>query len=99
MRINKLYEGTKISDFKELINIYKTDYRDMLAFQYRNNPEETDFINITYGKFAEDIENLAVALLKHKCKRIAIISPNRYEWCVGAVTGILYVWASQWRLA
>lgn len=82
MRINKLYEGTKISDFKELINIYKTDYKDMLAFQYRNNPEETDFINITYGKFAEDIENLAVALLKHKCKRIAIISPNRYEWCV-----------------
>ncbi len=82
MRINKLYKGTKISDFKELINIYKTDYKDMLAFQYRNNPEETDFINITYGKFAEDIENLAVALLKHKCKRIAIISPNRYEWCV-----------------
>ena len=82
MRINKLYEGTKISDFKELINIYKTDYKDMLAFQYRNNPDETDFINITYGKFAEDIENLAVALLKHKCKRIAIISPNRYEWCV-----------------
>jgi len=82
MRINKLYKGTKISDFKELINIYKTDYKDMLAFQYRNNPDETDFINITYGKFAEDIENLAVALLKHKCKRIAIISPNRYEWCV-----------------
>ena len=82
MRINKLYEGTKISDFKELINLYKTDYKDLLAFQYRHNPEENDFINITYGEFAKDIENLAVALLKHKCKRVAIISPNRYEWCV-----------------
>ena len=49
MRINKLYEGTKISDLKELINLYKTDYKDLLAFQYRHNPEENDFINITYG--------------------------------------------------
>lgn len=82
MKVNKLYKGTKINDFKELINIFKTEYKDMLAFQYRLSPDDTDFINITYKKFAQDIENLAVALLKQNCKRVAIISPNRYEWCV-----------------
>ena len=82
MKVNKLYKGTKLANFKELINLYKTDYKDMLAFQYRNNPDDIDFTNITYGQFAEDIENLAVALQKHNCKRVAIISPNRYEWCV-----------------
>ena len=82
MKVNKLYEGTKLADFRELVNLYKTNYKDMIAFQYRNSPDDTVFIEVTYGEFAKDIENLAVSLLKSKCKRIAIISPNRYEWCV-----------------
>ena len=82
MKINKLYKGIKYNNFKELINLFKEDYKDLLAFKYRSSPDVMDFTQVTYGKYAEDIENLAVALLNKKCKRIAIISHNRYEWCV-----------------
>ena len=82
MKINKLYKGIKYNNFKELINLFKTDYKDMLAFEYRDTPDAQDFTQVTYGKYAEDIENLAVALLSKNCKKIAIIGHNRYEWCI-----------------
>lgn len=83
MKKNILYDDlVRFSDFKELINLYKTKYKDVIAFEYRDNADSTDFTKVTYGQFANDIEDLAVSLLKNKCERVAIISHNRYEWCV-----------------
>ena len=31
---NKLYEGQKLNDFRELVNLYKTKYKDLIAFEY-----------------------------------------------------------------
>lgn len=78
---NKLYNGQKLDNFRELVNLYKTKYSSLIAFEYKSSPDSTEHIQITYGKFAEDIENLACSLLEKNVKRVAIISDNRYEWC------------------
>ena len=46
--------------------------------------------NITYTEFYQDINALGTALLNLglKGKRVAIISPNCYEWCVSYLTVI-----------
>lgn len=80
----KLYESIKINDFHELVNRYKTLYFNKTAFEYKETPHSKEHIKISYAKFADDIEALGTALLDLglRGKRIAIISPNRYEWCV-----------------
>lgn len=80
----KLYDSVKINDFRELIDRYKNLYSDKVAFEYKENPHSKEHITISYHQFAQDIESLATALLQLglKEKRIAIIAPNRYEWCV-----------------
>lgn len=79
----KLYDATKINDFRELVNRYTTLYSDKVAFEYKETPNSTEHIEITYSKFASDIKALGTALLNLglEKKRVAIIAPNRYEWC------------------
>ena len=80
----KLYDSVKMKDFRDLVNRYATLYSDQIAFEYKETPNSTEHIKITYGKFANDIKSLGTALLNLGLskKRIAIIAPNRYEWCV-----------------
>ena len=79
----KLYDATKINDFRELVNRYSTLYSDEIAFEYKESPDAKEHIKITYKQFADDIKSLGTALLNLGLsqKRVAIISPNRYEWC------------------
>lgn len=79
---NKLYEGQKLNNFKELVALYKSKYSENIAFEYKRNHDDTEHVKISYAKFAEDIENLGTALLKSNSKRICIIADNRYEWFV-----------------
>ena len=79
---NKLYEGQKLNDFRELVNLYKTKYKDLIAFEYKESPDSTEHIKVTYKQFAKDIEDLACSLFNQNCKRVALIADNRYEWCV-----------------
>ena len=80
---NKLYDADKISDFRELVNRYSTLYADQVAFEYKKTPDASEHIKIKYSEFVEDIKALGTALINLGLskKRIAIISPNRYEWC------------------
>lgn len=80
----KLYDATKINDFRELVNRYTSLYSDKVAFEYKENPNSKEHIKISYSQFANDIKSLGTALLNlgFEKKRIAIIAPNRYEWCV-----------------
>ncbi len=93
----KLYDATKINDFRDLVNRYTSLYSDEIAFEYKVSPDATEHITITYSKFASDIKALGTALLNLGLsqKRVAIIAPNRYEWCLSylAVTtsGIVVV--------
>ena len=81
---NKIYEGRKINNFRELVSRYENEYKDKLAFIYKENPKSKEYIKITYTEFANDIKALATSLLNLNLrdKKVAIISPNRYEWCV-----------------
>lgn len=80
----KLYKGRKLNNFRELVERYENEYSDKTAFTYKETPKSTEFINISYAKFASDIKSLATSLihLGLSKKRVAVIAPNRYEWCV-----------------
>ena len=80
----KLYDAEEIHNFRELVNRYESLYSDKLAFTYKLNYKSKEYINKTYGEFTYDIKNLSTGLMSLGLskKRIAIISPNRYEWCV-----------------
>lgn len=80
----KLYNPKRLNDFKELINRSANLYKNDIAFKYKKSPKDTSIISVTYSEFKDDIDNLGTALLSlgFADKRIIIISPNRYEWCV-----------------
>ena len=80
----KLYEGELLKDYRELVNRYKNRYANNVAFEYRHDVHDEKTIKVTYAEFANDIEALGSSLLtlNMENKRVAIIAPNRYEWCV-----------------
>lgn len=80
----KLYDSDKINNFRELIDRYQTLYANKTAFEYKISPQAKDHIKVSYKQFVNDIKSLGTALLNLELrgKRIAIIAPNRYEWCV-----------------
>ena len=80
----KLYDAEEIHNFRELVNCYETRYSNKLAFTYKLEPKAKEYINKTYSNFVCDIKNLGTSLISLGLsnKRVAIISPNRYEWCV-----------------
>ena len=80
----KLYDAEEIHNFRELVKRYENLYADKLAFTYKLEPKSKEYINRTYSNFVYDIKNLGTSLigLGLTKKRVAIISPNRYEWCV-----------------
>ena len=79
----KIYEGEVLKDYRELVDRYKTRYANNIAFEYKKEVHDKEHIKITYAEFARDIEALGSGLLTLDFinKRVAIISPNRYEWC------------------
>lgn len=84
MSRRKLYEIEEVKNFKELINHCIKLYPNKIAFKYKLEPKSTEYITHTYSEFQRDIKNLGTSLidLGLSSKRIAIIAPNRYEWCV-----------------
>lgn len=82
--INKPYDPEQMRDFKQLVSRYDTLYSDKVAFKYRKNPKDQKIIEVTYHDFKKDIDSLGTKLIDmgFQGKRIAIIAPNRYEWCV-----------------
>ncbi len=80
----KLYEIDKVANFRELLNRSANLYPNKVAFTYKLNPKSNEYITHTYTELKNDVKNLGTALidLGLSRKRIAIIAPNRYEWCV-----------------
>lgn len=79
-----IYDYVKITDIKDLLNKSEKEYGDKPAFKFKTN-EPGKFRTISYKEFADDVNGLGTTLidLGLKDKRIAVISENRYEWCVG----------------
>ena len=78
-----IYDVMKFRDLKEMLQKSGEAYGDRPAYIFKTE-EEGKFREITHKEFRNDINNLGTALidLGLKNKRIAVISENRYEWCV-----------------
>lgn len=82
---NMLYKATEYKNLREVIKNAIEKYSDNNAFIIKNKQgTNKKYTNITYKQFGLDIDSLGSSLIKRglKGKRIAIISPNRYEWIV-----------------
>jgi len=82
---NMLYKATEHKNLRDVIKNAIEKYSDNNAFIIKNKQgTNKKYTNITYKQFGLDIDSLGSSLIKRglKGKRIAIISPNRYEWIV-----------------
>lgn len=86
MKKNCLYQPEEVLDFKHLLKRTVKLYGNKVAFIYKKNPKAKNpvYIQKTYCDFQSDINGLGTKLLDLglENKRVAIIAPNRYEWCV-----------------
>lgn len=83
---DRIYEGRNITNYRQLINESASLFGDQIAFSYKEDPNDKTpkYVDVSYNTYKKHIEYLGTSLLNlglHK-KRVAIISPNRYYWCV-----------------
>ena len=80
---SKLHSFEKIIDLKDMLAKTEKKFGDKPAFKYKTS-EPGVFDVITYKEFISKVNALGTKLidLGLKGKRIAIISENRYEWCL-----------------
>ena len=78
-----IHEAMEIKDLKDMLEKTEELYADRPAFIYKVDDSD-EFKEITHKEFRNDIKALGTELVARglKDKRIAIISENRYEWCV-----------------
>lgn len=85
-----VYQIEIVNNFKEMIERSCTKYADHIAYKFKINlgTENQEIIEKTYSQIKKEIEGLGTALLNMglEGKKIAIISNNRYEWCVSYLT-------------
>lgn len=95
---NELYKIHEISNFREMINATVEKYPNNVAYKFKKNVSKKDntVIEKTYKEIKHEIECFSTALLDLNLenKKIAVISNNRYEWCVtylAATTGNMVI--------
>lgn len=78
-----IHKFEKFTDLRDMLKQSEEKFGDRAAYVYKTDKPGV-FREITYKDFAKDIRNFGTALvnLGLKDKRIAVISDNRYEWCV-----------------
>lgn len=85
-----IYEIERVNNFKELIDRSCEKYKNHVAYKFKINlgKKNQEIIEKTYGRIKEEIEGFGTSLLNIglEGKKIAIISNNRYEWCVSYLT-------------
>ena len=81
-KTRKLYEVRKISDIRDMVQQSADIYKNLDAFLVKSKTGQIR--SISFRQFQADINYLGSALcqLGLKGKNIAIISENRYEWCL-----------------
>lgn len=77
-----IYETKKIDNLKDMLNQSCLLFGNKDAFLLKQNDES--YTGVKYTEFKTDVDALGTALLELglKDKYIALISENRYEWCV-----------------
>ncbi len=78
-----IHKFEKLTDLRDMLKKSEEKFGDNAAYVYKTD-EPGKFREITYKQFAKDVKSFGTVLvnLGLKGKRIAVISDNRYEWCV-----------------
>jgi len=78
----KYFDVRKITDLKDMVRQSAELHPDCSAFTLKDS--NGSFTSDTYKKFLETINELGTALLDLGLKdtKIAVMSENRYEWCL-----------------
>ncbi|UZQ86219.1 AMP-binding protein [Thermoclostridium stercorarium] len=78
----KYFEVRKIVDLRDMVRQSAELYPDCSAFTLKDS--NGNFTSVTYKKFLETLNELGTALLDLGLKnaKIAVMSENRYEWCL-----------------
>lgn len=78
-----IHKFTKFTDLREMLKKSEEKFGNNAAYIYKTDIPGK-FREITYKQLCKDIRDFGTALvnLGLKNKRIAVISDNRYEWCV-----------------
>lgn len=81
MNKDKIYEEKSVKNFRELVNSCTKNFGDKTAFTIKD--KNKNLHNISFIDFDNNIKELGSALLDLglERKKIAIIAPDRYEWC------------------
>ena len=87
-----IHKFMKFTDLKDMLIKSGEKYGERPAYIFKTE-EEGKFREITHKEFRSDINYLGTSLINLglKGKRVAVISDNRYEWCVSylaVVTGV-----------
>lgn len=79
----KLYDVRKITNLKDMVQQSADIYKDLDAFLVKNS-STGQLRNVSFRQFQAEINYLGSSLhhMGLKDKKIAIVSENRYEWCL-----------------
>ena len=83
MKDETFFEYPVFNNVKQVIEYSVKKYPNNIAFKIKEKKDDKiKYIDITYTKFLEEINNFGAGLFSIglKNKRIAILSSNRYEW-------------------
>ena len=81
MEKNKIYTEKRSDNFRELINTSTKEFGNKVAFTIKDKNKKLH--DISFIDFENNIKELGSALLDLglENKKVAILAPDRYEWC------------------
>ena len=85
MQSKILYKVDKFENVRDVIGNAVKLYPNNIAFKLKHKEgKEISYIEITYSKFQQEINEFGAGLMKlgYKDKRVAVIGKNSYEWAV-----------------
>lgn len=88
----ELFDNKEVNNIKEIIYNSANKFANKIAFKIKKKTgKEISYVEITYKKLLEDINNLGTGLYKKglKGKRVAVIGKNRYEWVLTHLSCLL----------
>lgn len=100
-----IYDVKQFKTIKELIENAGREFAERDAFVIKHKEgKEVVYENVTYEKFAREVNCLGTALIDmgYKDKKIAIIGKNRYEWVLAfaaTLSGVRHSCTTRQRLA
>ena len=83
---NEIYDTHEVNNFRDLIEATLERYPNNVAYKFKKNFGKSDEYSVekTYSQVIDEVKGFSTALLNLglENKKVAIISNNRYEWCV-----------------